>query len=835
MNERTVSRIEGWDSRPYSGGYASLREFADGGFTGALRSGGTWLFMLNGRVVGVHEGTIEDFEDAEGVAYQAPHPSLPLLFTMLEEGGEQQAKYYTNDTPVSEAHRQLSDASFTGYIELSENVLSGDYYVLYYGGRSMSCAFVGNSERLVAGDEAFELADDEVGIYEVRTVDIDVVDIPDSTGAPSSESTDGTVDTVESDSTTEATESAREATEPESGREITGDEAEPDPTGEADEPSGASAERADGQADVAKRDASATGDVAERDASAARTQSEPGAVETPRVDSDPTAPGEVDAATADEREVSPAENAGSPETDSTDATQRASTTTKETSEASTVDASTEGPAEPTSSEPAPSEPTSTVKSTHERVGSRTGRSTTPSRTASTRARSKSATDRGVLKSQVGDIELRAIPSLSPDHTIVAEPGAETAVEDVAGGNNGSSASTGTGRGAGGRSRISGGASEGTKSGGTRQGETDTASAGSDAGAATGTASVSAGSTRPPSGPGGSQTGVASGAEVPDPGSVPDDVDELRHELQVRQERIGELEAALADLRVQRDGLTDDRDRLQSEVSRLESEVDELQEEIDRLRSRLNEGSKGKKRLSPEQALEGTNLFVRYGSKSGGTLENAHAGEVEREEVNENLRVEHHTQFDADGVVIDGDDFETFLSESIYRTFVEWVVRELLYEIRETGHAKGLRELYDAIPQIDRAELLGEVSVQFSEDGEQYREQRSFDVVIRDRMGNPLIVANLNDSRNPADREMMETILTHAGDIETSNESLSSAIMVTSSFFQPGALEAAEEAVGGGLLSRDSKESYVKTARKSGYHLILVESRGGEFHVNVPEL
>jgi hypothetical protein len=28
---------------------------------------------------------------------------------------------------------------------------------------------------------------------------------------------------------------------------------------------------------------------------------------------------------------------------------------------------------------------------------------------------------------------------------------------------------------------------------------------------------------------------------------------------------------------------------------------------------------------------------------------------------------------------------------------------------------------------------------------------------------------------------------------------------------------------------------VKLNRKSGYHLILVESRGGDFHLNVPEL
>lgn len=323
----------------------------------------------------------------------------------------------------------------------------------------------------------------------------------------------------------------------------------------------------------------------------------------------------------------------------------------------------------------------------------------------------------------------------------------------------------------------------------------------------------------------------------DPDPIPDDADaaDLRQQLRAREERIEDLEAAITDFRVQRDGLTDERDRLESEVTRLESEVSDLESEVERLQSRLDDGTEGKQRLSVENALGGTNLFIRYNSKSGGTLEKAHRGDVGEEEVNNNLRLEHHTQFDADEVVVNDVPFDDFLRGTIYRGFVEWVVRDLLYEIQNTGHVTALSDLYDAIPQIDRAELLGDVSVQYTEDGEEYREQRSFDVVLRDRMGNPLLVANLNDSRNPAGQEMMETVIQNGSDVKMSNESLASSMMVTASFFKPGALEAADEAAGGGLLSRESKTSYVKTNRKSGYHLVLVESRDGDFHVNVPEL
>src|SRR6056297_92674 len=173
MNTRTQERVERWESRSFSGGYGGLRDLADSDFTGAVEAAGAWLFMLNGRVVGVHEGSIEDFESASGTTHVAPDPALPLLFSMWETGGETQGKYYTEDTSVSEVDDTLTSGSFTGYLELSENVLSGDYYVVYYGGRSMSAAFVGNKEELLGGDEAFERADDEVGIYEVIDVDVD--------------------------------------------------------------------------------------------------------------------------------------------------------------------------------------------------------------------------------------------------------------------------------------------------------------------------------------------------------------------------------------------------------------------------------------------------------------------------------------------------------------------------------------------------------------------------------------------------------------------------------------------------------------------------------------
>jgi Chromosome segregation ATPases len=180
MDGQIVNAVTEWDTASFGGGYDGLNDLADAEFSGAIKTASTWAFMLNGNVIGVVDGSLSAFDGGDGTAYEAPDPSLPLLYTMQTGDSEKQAEYYTNDTAISEADDTLSSGNFTGYIKLSENVHSGDYYIVYYGGRSMSVAFVGNSRQLFTGDEAFERANDEIGIYRVYAADIDVVDIPET-------------------------------------------------------------------------------------------------------------------------------------------------------------------------------------------------------------------------------------------------------------------------------------------------------------------------------------------------------------------------------------------------------------------------------------------------------------------------------------------------------------------------------------------------------------------------------------------------------------------------------------------------------------------------------
>ncbi|MEF8818611.1 MAG: hypothetical protein V5A31_03745 [Haloferacaceae archaeon] len=178
MEADSVEDAAEWDVVPAGRGHDGLRTLAANGFSGGVTDGRVWAMLTNGRVVGVVGGDVDDLADADLTAHEAPDPALSLLLLMREQSGEPRAQYYTEETPLREADERLRDGGFTGYVELAENVLSGDYYVVYYGGERMPLAFVGGSRRLESGEEAFDRAADEVGIYGVFAVDVSVVDVP---------------------------------------------------------------------------------------------------------------------------------------------------------------------------------------------------------------------------------------------------------------------------------------------------------------------------------------------------------------------------------------------------------------------------------------------------------------------------------------------------------------------------------------------------------------------------------------------------------------------------------------------------------------------------------
>ncbi|WP_224269470.1 DUF7527 domain-containing protein [Haloprofundus salinisoli] len=736
MDSDVIEIVTGWEERPFGGGFAGLSDLAAAGFTGAVSADMAWAFFVNGRVVGVFEGTIESFESAEGTAYTAPDPSLPLLFTMREQGGETRASYYTNETSISEADATLKSGKFTGYIELSENVLSGDYYVVYHGGKSMSAAFVGNNRTLLTGEEAFERADDEVGIFEVKAVDVDIVEIPEPEPEQTAESFDAEDDDQEdvtfgavgaadseaaTDETAEETTAASESSDPLS-----------DPIAETEEVAAAEA---------------AT-DPTPPEAEAAHAASEQASDEP---------------ATADAEHVS----AEAPEIDEEEDGETAATV----DDPQRADTAAQTP--PESREPS-------------------DESGATSADASAKAAS-GAVDPDVFSEEAEWRNAKSIPALDPEETEVNEPSGDDERQRRRIQRRRQAARTD-------RTRDESAAARGRQGGQSRQAAAQ------------------------------KQQSTAASGEL-----------EQRLERAVAAKKTAETERQqtlerLSTVEAERDEQRERADRLAESVERLEAEVDELEAKLAAAEAGSgDEGSAPERTMGRSEALDGTNLFVRYGTKSGGTLEKAHGGQADRSDVVENLRLEHHTRFETDGLHVEGEPYETFLEGTVEYGFVKWVVDDLLYEIRDTGNVAAMQELFDAIPKIDRAELGGDVSVQFVEDGEEHREQRTFDVVLRDRMGNPLLVADVNDSRAAASEAMMSSLIQNAGQVAETSDSLGASFLVTTSYFEPEALETATDATGGGLLSRGKRKSLVRLTRKRGFHLCLVETRNGDFHLNVPEL
>ncbi|MEZ3116938.1 hypothetical protein RYH80_13570 [Halobaculum sp. MBLA0147] len=781
MDSEIVDVVTDWEARSYSGGYDGLRELADGEFTGAVTEGTAWLFFLNGRIVGVFDGTLESFAEADGRAHRAPHASLPLLFAMQQTGGETKAQYYTEDTSLSSADDTLSAGSFTGFVELSENVLSGDYYVVYYGGRKLPCAFVGQSRDILTGDEAFDRAADEVGIYEVIDVDVDIVEVPDPEPEPDPD--------PEPESTTD-------------GDGATGG-GDTDGTAETTDTSGAGTAASGDATESAPADdtPAATGTA---DANAAPRGSPPG--ESTRASAD-----------ADERrDATPAGRDDEPTRAGTTGGRAADETTAGTAtrERSTTDGgATESSARSGADVPGGASgpvagPRESAEET-EPLAARGGDASTPAAPTAGAAGADEADPDVAAERQWR--ETRTIPSLDPAKSSTdgkpsddGRASAETAP---------SATDRDDEQAAGGRTRTGRGGDEAPR-------PTESGDRGRNGG----------GRTRSRERAVTESDGTQRREDTERVASLRDRLSTVETERDEAREELSSVRDELSERTDEVERLREDNERLESQVTELETELESVREELAALEADQPDGDL---EVSVPEALSGTNLFVRYGSKSGATLEDAHAETATQTEVADNLVVETHTDFESERAVVDGRSYDEFLEDRIEYNFVQWVVRELLYELQETGTEGQLRDLYDALPKLDRAELHGSVDVVDEAAG--VDTERHFDVILRDRMGEPLVVANVTDDRDGIEEPPVAELIEDAREVAELKDSLGCACYVTASFFEPGALEAVTAETGGGLLSRNKRASYVKLARKRGFHLSLIESRDGGFHFTLPEL
>ena len=691
MDSHTV--MEEWDASPFEGGFEGLRELQSRRFSGAVEAGTAWLFLRDGDPLAVVEGLdaeprpgdVDAFEGVSGRAHEAPHPAAASLAAMLALDGEVRGQYYTDDTPLSTVHETLSEGGFTGYVELSENVLSGDYYVVYEDGDEDYLAVIGSSQRLVTGEEAESKAEGEVGIYSVVAVEYPDVEIP----AP--------------DARAASSGAAAGADDEAAGDDVTG-------------------EAADGS-DPAT-DAEPTADTGRGDGLMVDPRSRP----DPEPEPEPRAEPEPEPQTEPEQAAEPDPDP-EPEPDSA----------PERGEAAGADADA-GSADRR-------EPREAGSGADAEAGG-----------------AAEATDEAVLDG----VTTRSVPSLDPERTGRAEGDRTSYVRNP--------------------------------------------------------------------NPNRNPRARSEPEPEPEPRSTPEPRSEPP---EGSRERPREASGETAESRETAERVEEVREEYERRLEELESEMEALRNERDRLRERVSsfEGSGGTEAatdgpsLTPAEALAGTSLFVRERTRGEATLEDAHAGRVDRETLASNLRIEYHTEFEDAGATVDGEPFEAWLRSSPRHEFVEWLVVDLLFEVQSTGADNSMRHLYDAIPAVDRVGFDDAVAVGRGQEGREL----TFDVVARNRMGDPLFVADIDGSRDPTRAEWLQPLIADAEDVCMDHESLAGAFAVTSSYFEPEALDTAREATSGSFLSREKYRSFVKLARKNGFHLCLVESREGSFHLAMPEL
>lgn len=896
MDADRIEEITGWNSRAFDGGYAGLRDLVDQGFTGGVTDGTAWLVFLNGRVIGVFDGTVDSFEGVDGTAYSAPDPSVALLFAMQEIGGDVRAQYYTNETPLSEADGTLTSGNFTGYVELSENVLSGDYYVVYYQGKSLATAFVGNSRRLKIGDEAFDLANEEVGIYKVYDVDLEITEIPGSGVGDDSQTESGSESDsdseIEPDTQTDFDSEIEPDTQADSDSEIEADslvesetesgsdsdsETEPDSkiyaeVSSSESDSSSASESESGQdsttdnsadlksgvlADIAgssensASDADQSDDDVEEEISATDPQSA-----SLDIASSSSAPQDDDPSSLESKETSvedrsdediKQERKSSVESTDTDLSQtrdedslvqnsgndtgrppddRDSTDTNGTDIRGSISEEVSGPAVPSESVDKEGNPDTSEESVtsgqvtdiskEEQEDQKDEQKQTEAEvdvdgsiqdsSSATVAQNNRTTEQNESESdeKSESQQARSIPAVDPDNSSNAEPSVNSSESESS-----SEATT---------PRADSGSSPATTSSheGSSKRKLDTSAQSVDT----------------------QDQNARLNTTTPAERRASTREDEYHQRIENLELALDKAETRRDELLTERDKIAAERDQYEQTIQQLESELEELEATVDQLETELagsQTQSSGGERMSSQEALSGTNLLIRYDSQGGATLERAHDGQATQEDLKENLRIEHHTTFETQNVTVDGQPFEEWLHGSIQYGFTRWVVEELLFEIRDSENTNELLELYDAISKLHRADIEGDTEFATTEDGDETDESRSFDVVLRDRMGVPVLIAELNNSREPTTDGPLRRLVTGGKRLQKSNPEFAAAFSVTESFFDPDALDTAKEATGGGFFSRDTQRSYVKLSRKQGFHLCLVESRAGGFRLNVPQL
>ncbi|ERG99244.1 MAG: hypothetical protein J07HQX50_00387 [Haloquadratum sp. J07HQX50] len=738
----TESLIAEWETVPITDGYRGLVTLVEREFNGVITNGNAGIFLLSGNIIGIIDAELEDFESVSLTAARSPDRGLPLLAVMKEADVDPTAQYYTNEQPLAEAIDTLEESGFTGYVELSENVLSGDYYTIFHGGKSTHVAFVGAGGRLITGEDAYEQAIDEVGIYAVHQTPVDIIELPESVTAVKSSNDDDLTEREDDDRP--AKQNSAVSHQRSTNTSDRGDDNDAD------------AEAQRNGNDTLKGQASPETNLS----TPAKTADGDSQEETEQIDPNPETEAEEWQENPDAwQNPSQLGNSGTEDTTQTadsdieaNEIERIQSSNDESLENGEIDAGEDK----TASSPAIDETDMTP------VGE-----------------SPEAAEQRPTDARAQDTD----PFLSSEEsTQQTVPQASQSQENE-------------------------------PTGPMKRTSTSTAPPEDSIPEAENDAIDSSGS-----------------SEEIDPLAV----ERLRGRLSAFEERLLVMTEQRDELRRRCDTLSNTNQTLRDRIDSLEAKREELSRENHELQTELSaikEVSSNRESLSPMKALSQTSLFIGYDNQKATTLGNIKQDSASVEELRENISIEYHTEFDTDEVEIEGELYEPFLHGTAAFGFVKWLVTDVPFQIIETNHVAELGGIFNKLDDIDRVgcrEMVQVESVDSSFEG-------TFDLVLRNTVGEPLFVADIHSSRQPTAAPRVQTMVEKATQVGNINTTLSGAFLITQSFFEPAALRAATEATTNGLFSWSGRRSYRKLTRKNGFHLSLVERRNGSFHFDLPDI
>lgn len=113
----------------------------------------------------------EKLENNNCKLYIPPNDEILILlgfnilgYTTLDD------ELYTNNQEIKDLDDKLQKKDFTGFIEISENTISGNHYIMYYNGSRYNLTT--KNEEFIIGDKSHSMCLSHVGIYELNKITI---------------------------------------------------------------------------------------------------------------------------------------------------------------------------------------------------------------------------------------------------------------------------------------------------------------------------------------------------------------------------------------------------------------------------------------------------------------------------------------------------------------------------------------------------------------------------------------------------------------------------------------------------------------------------------------